>query len=361
VSIHARTRGDAGFTLVELLVAMTITLIVLAGTVLAMANARRASETARAMTTMNSNLRTGMDLMVRDFLQVGQGLPAGRVVAVPNGAGATPIVRPGPPGTALTFDPASPVLSAVTPGPGLGPVLNGTPTDIVSVLAADPMFENVNLTALGAQSMTVTGTVNITDGGADDIRAGDLIMLTKGASSALMYVTRVSGQTVFFDPGDPMNLNQYDASLTMLGTLDRHRATAPPEVPSPTFVPSVATRLRLISYYIDATTDPAVPRLVRRINADPGRTVGFDLDNLQVTYDLADGVTNPANVRMDAGDLAGGGACAPDPCSPNQIRKINVFLAGRSAGRSQSRGDFLRNSLATQVSLRSMAFVDRYR
>lgn len=361
MSTHSPTRRDAGFTLVELMVAMTITLIVLAGTVLAMTNARRASETARAVTTMNSNLRTGMDLMVRDFLQVGQGLPAGRVVAVPNGPGATPIVRPGPPGVALTFDPASPVLSAVTPGPGLGPVLNGTPTDIVNVLAADPNFENVNLTALDAQSMTVATTVNITDGGADDIRVGDLIMLTKGASSALMYVTRVSGQTVFFDPGDPMNLNQYDPGLAMLGTLDQHRATAPAEVPSPTFVPSVATRLRLITYYIDAVTDPAVPRLVRRINADAGRTVGFDLENLQLTYDLADGVTNPANVRMDANDLGGGGACAPDPCSPNQIRKINVFLAGRSGSRYQLTNDFLRNSLATQVSLRSMAFVDRYR
>ena len=37
-----------------------------------------------------------MDLVVRDLLQVGQGLPDGRVIGVPNGAGSAPIIRPGP-------------------------------------------------------------------------------------------------------------------------------------------------------------------------------------------------------------------------------------------------------------------------
>ena len=50
--------------------------------------AMRASETAKAVTGMNSNLRVGMDMMARDFIQTGQGLPTGRVVSMPNGAGA---------------------------------------------------------------------------------------------------------------------------------------------------------------------------------------------------------------------------------------------------------------------------------
>ena len=216
-----RLSRQDGQMLVEMLVATTITLIVLAGTFTAMTDAMQASESAKAVTGMNRNLRIGIDLMVRDFIQAGQGLPTGRVISVPNGGAATPIVRPGPPNTAYTFDAASPVLSAVTPGPGLGPLVDGRPTDMITILAVDSSFENVCLTNLTAGSMTVGAAVNISDGGPDDVRLGDLIMLTKGAFSTLLSVTNTDGaQTVSFGVGDPMNLNQFDPGLIMLGTLD---------------------------------------------------------------------------------------------------------------------------------------------
>jgi len=60
-------------------------------------------------------------------------------------------------------------------------------------------------------------------------------------------------------------------------------------------------------------------------------------------------------------DLTTAGACAPRPCSPNQIRKVNVFMAGRSANEFSGTRRFFRNTLNTQVSLRSLALVDRYR
>ena len=44
-----------------------------------------------------------------------------------------------------------------------------------------------------------------------------------------------------------------------------------------------------------------------------GRTVAFAVENLQFTYDMVDGVTNPSNVRMVAADLTAAGACAPQP------------------------------------------------
>jgi hypothetical protein len=291
------------------------------------------------------------------------------VVSVPNGPGASAIDRPGPPDSTYTF-PAGPVISAVTSGPGLGPDINGLPTDLITVLAADTAFEGQCLTALGANSMTVGEDTNITDGGPDDIRSGDLIMLMKAGITALMYVTGVAGQTVTFGAGDPLGLNQYDPSLAMLGTFDQLRAAAPvdngprtcnvapPGLPG---ISTVAFRVRMISYYLDAATDPGNPRLVRRLNGDAGRAVAFGVENLQLSYDLSDGASNPANVRMDATDLGAGGACAPNPCSLNQIRKVNIFLAGRSRNRFSLTDDFLRNTLTTQVSLRNLAFVDRYR
>ena len=73
----------------------------------------------------------------------------------------------------------------------------------------------------------------------------------------------------------------------------------------------------MTSYYIDAITNPRRPRLVRRMNnGDPlifdntlGTAVALDIENMQITYDIADGVTNPANVRMTDADLDGSGAC----------------------------------------------------
>jgi hypothetical protein len=130
-----------------------------------------------------------------------------------------------------------------------------------------------------------------------------------------------------------------------------------------------ATRIRMTSYYLDNVTDPRRPRLVRRLNnGDPlifdntlGTAVAFDIENMQITYDIADGVTNPANVRMNDADLDGTGACAPRACSPNQIRKVNLLLSGRSQRPMRTTGQFFHNTLVTQISLRSLAFVDRYR
>jgi type II secretory pathway pseudopilin PulG len=365
--VHASDRrraSEGGFSLAELLVSLAITLIILGLTFSVMVAAQRSSEAARGVTTMNASLRMAMDLVVRDFIQVGPGLPAGKVISVPSGPGALPVRRPGPPGTTLTFGDTT-SLSAVTPGPGLGPSVNGVTTDLITTLYADPAFDNVPLAALGASSMTVVSAVNITDGGANDVRVGDLIMLVKGAATTLLSVTSVSGQVVTFGTDDALRLNQYDASLAMLGTLDRLRAMAPPDViplpPAAQEIPTRATRVRMVTYYLDTAADPQTPRLMRRIGAGTPRAVAFAIENLQYTYDLADGVTNPANVRMTATDLGGGGACSPSPCSPNQIRKVNVFLAGRSRARFAPSGDFFRNTLVSQVSLRNLAFVDRYR
>ena len=77
--------------------------------------------------------------------------------------------------------------------------------------------------------------------------------------------------------------------------------------------------------------------------------------------DLADGNTNPSNVRFTTTDLAGGGACSPDPCSVTQIRKVNVALTARSRNANVPKARVHRNTLASQVSLRGMAFVNEYK
>ena len=136
--------AEAGFRLIELMVSMGILLAVMGG-VLAVLNERyRASESATSIIGLNNNLRIGVDLMVRDLIQVGQGLPTGRIVQVPNGNGALRIQRPHPMVSACTEWPANTVsIPAVTPGPGCGPIINGVPTDMVTTLAVDSVLDAV--------------------------------------------------------------------------------------------------------------------------------------------------------------------------------------------------------------------------
>jgi type II secretory pathway pseudopilin PulG len=381
-------RGEAGFSLVELTVAMGIVLLIMAAAMTSLTDAYKSSENARDVIDVNNNLRIGADLVVRDLIQVGQGLPTGRTVQVPTGTGALNIQRPHPQGSTCTEWPAGTVtIPAVTPGPGCGPTIDGVPTDMITTLAVDSVLDAVpvysydlaghaatvarppvctsgtapNCTVF--QAGTYAGGVDISTSGPDDVRVGDLIMFTKGGVSALVYVTAVNGnQTITFAGGDPMNLNQFADVLN--GTVNDLANTSPTTNNS-----SYLSRIRLITYYLDNTLNASQPRLIRHMNwGDPeaavnrrGHTVAFAIENLQFSFDMVDSHTNPANVRMVAADYTTGGACDPVACSPNQIRKVNVYLAGRSAQPFSKTHRFIRNSLNTQVSLRSLALVDRYR
>jgi hypothetical protein len=360
----------------EVMITMAVTLLIMAGTLRAMNDALRASDVAQLTTSMNQGLRTAIDIMVRDMLQVGQGLPSGRTIDIPNGTGATAVKIPGAPGTTRTLAAGATEITAIVPGPGLGPTINGVATDVITVILADGAFlstisdYDVNLTKVctATHTMTVDSAVDISNGGADDLHVGDLIMLMKGSATTLAQITALDGvQTATFAANDSLNLNQTAAPN---GTLNALVAVAPADTCTATnYQPTTATRIRMITYYIDAVTDPSRPRLVRRVNNgsataydnNSGTALAFDVENLQISYDLVDGVNNPAEVKFTAADLAGTGRCSPNPCSPNQIRKINITLSGRSRTPQRQTKQYLRNTLTTQVSLRSMSFIDRYR
>jgi hypothetical protein len=326
--------------------------------------------------------------MIRDMLQVGSGLPPGHAVLIPSGTGSLRINIPGPPGTSITGVATDVDLNAVNPGPGMGPVMNGKATDMISTLAADSTFSHVLLTARSLDGTTIDVAVNGADniaGTADDVNigagpdrviAGQLIMLEKGSMSILLQVTgvNVASRRITFATPDSLKLNQHTAPEgSVAGTNGLNNLAPSPDIvpdpgpPAATFLHTTATRVRMITYYIDAT-DVAHPKLVRRINnGNPttfsntiGSTVAFDVDNLVISYDIADSVNNPANVRFVAADYAPGGACGAIACSVTQVRKVNIILGGRSRTPFSATRQYFHNVLSTQVSLRGMSFVNEY-
>jgi prepilin-type N-terminal cleavage/methylation domain-containing protein len=376
--------SQSGFSLIELIVALAVTMLIMGGTFSAMSQAMKSHETAKQITGMNSNLRVAMDIVIRDLLQTAQGMPTSKRIEVPNGLGAQTIVRPGP--TAMTFV-SAPSLPAISYGPNLGPSVDGHNTDMITILLGDAAVANVPLRKIEANGggyrvrialPAIAGGINITDGGVDDISTGNLVMLQRGSDTTLMYVTSVGGtnaQDVYMVPGDPLRLNQFDAddgdpaTEEMGGTLNQLLAVLPAE---PTAVGNNAdgtprvcqtrlTRVQMVTYYVAPTSDPSNPALMRIVNAGTANAIGFGLDDFKVTYDLvADDVSVPTNLRLVAADLVVNGPCGPDPCTENQIRKVNVTLAGRSRQVSTINRRYFRNTLFSQVSIRNLAFVDEY-
>lgn len=342
MSLHSPDRAhQRGFSLAETLVATTLTLITLGTAVAALADAVKLGDKTRRVADTNQGLQAALALMVRDFMQTGHGIPSGGI-PLPSGNGALPVNRPGPPGASLTFSTDWQTVPSVAPGAGLGPTLRGQATDVITVIYADATLalSQYPLTSMAADgaSMVVDARTPIT--GAGGLHAGDIIMFSNALGNALQMVTRTEQQTAFFAEGDALRLNQRGAES---GSVLELRSGA-------SFPPTTATRVLLVSYYVDAVTDPEWPRLVRQINNGVQPAVALGVENLQFSFDLVDGETNPANVKSPA-----------EANSANQIRKVNIFIAGRSQDVDQGTQAYFRNAVATQVSLRSLSFMDRYR
>src|SRR5581483_1588461 len=117
-------------------------MLLVAGTTLTtFKNALDINDTAAQLSDANQNLRAGSNQLMRDLMMAGRIIANGGVPA-PAGTGATPIARPAPPGTSLSFalvadDDGTLILPAITSGSQLGPTINGSTTDIVTILTVD--------------------------------------------------------------------------------------------------------------------------------------------------------------------------------------------------------------------------------
>jgi prepilin-type N-terminal cleavage/methylation domain-containing protein len=359
---------EKGFSLIEMLISMVILLAVIAVTLQALNSALTANEAVTDMADMQDNLRSGMNLMERDIVQSGSGVPLGGISVpfTPLGGGGPvppPINRPSPPGQAYVF-PVDSALTSVEPGFSLGPVSLGNPTDMITVMYADnelswstmgPINNAPAVPAcLGTVTLTSVTLDTVTPQCADPnvfatnvaVQPGDLVMLTNGqGGNILQYVSAVVGKTLDFLPGDPFAINgQAAASGTMANM------STPGSVPI-AFPPTSVSRIWMVTYYLDTTTNPQRPQLMRQVNFRVPQAVGQVMENLNVSYDIVNAVVtpNPTNARQ---------IIAPD--SPSQIRKINLLLAARSEYQFSKTHQYFRDNLYTQIGLRSLAFQNLY-
>jgi prepilin-type N-terminal cleavage/methylation domain-containing protein len=335
-----RKSHDAGFTLAETLVALALTAIVISAAIETFNRAIDLFGTSRRVSETDESLQAAMSMMVRDFIQTGRGVPLGGI-PIPSGLGSTPIVRPGP--GALTFAANLTTIPAISPGGGLGPAVIGAQTDIVNLFYADQTLNlgQFPLAAISANGQTITVNAGTPITGPTGIQVGDLILVSNPLGNALGMVTGLpGGQQFVMAPGDPLGLNQPNAPGGTILNLQSGVGVYPP---------TTATRLFMVSYYIDNVTDPTLPRLIRQINAGQPLAIALGAENLQLSYDFVDGTNNPANQKN-----------TPAGNSANQIRKVNLFVATRSTDMGAHTHDYFRNAMGTEIGLRSLSYVNRY-
>ena len=379
------TMKQSGFTLLETLVAMAVTLVIVGAAIWALRDSVRSNQDVAYRTDMNDNLRAGLNMIEQDLIQAGTGIPTGGIPIpnTPNSSNSCNTTaapnRPTLTGT-LTFPQCNFVLPAVEPGSALGPLITspdavaGNPassssyTDIITILYADNStsagMDNSPIYSVDASNNVIcNGTISSTGdsvkfdsatGCADlgtagiQIQVGDLIMFSNTLGNVIQTVTAVSGQTLTFATGDPFNLNGRTDPQGTIKQIQNTGCTSS-STTAACYPPTTATRIWMISYYLDNITDPSHVRLVRRVNFNDGQPIGETLENMQFTYNFVDGSTNPANQTT-----------VPSGFSESEIRAVNVFLGARSNYSDMQQSRYIRSNLQTQVSLRSMAYRSRY-
>jgi prepilin-type N-terminal cleavage/methylation domain-containing protein len=355
------TARTDGFTLIELMISMTIMMIIMAGALTTFDSAIGVSDAAGQMADASQNLRAGTNQLIRDVMQAGRIIgPEG--IPVPNGGGAVAIKRPAATATSLTFDltAGSTTLNLpdISTGWKLGTAVDGAATDIVTLLTVDPFMVPVEtppsgavdpdegtidpagaFVTLPATSLWLLGdTVNQTPA----IKVGDLVLFKNALGSAVQTVTRLTGTSVHFDAGDWFNFNQRGVPAGSVTQISTGGWTA-----------TTLFRLMMITYYVD--NQPGIgPRLMRRINQFQPQALAGVVEGLEFTYDLVDGAANPTE-RPSLPYTSGGVAY-----NSNQIRKVNIHLSVRSERISSQTGDYIRNQVFTSVGVRSLASIDRY-
>ena len=362
--------SEAGFSLVELLASTAISLVVIGAAVGTFKDASGLNSTASNMADASANVRGGINYLIKDLSRAGRGIPTGGI-SIPSGAGATIIGRPSPPGFSYTFDNVTQTtLPAVTTGQSKGALVDNESTDMVTILTIDPILDaclggpllvnpagtsgNVPVLAADGSSFNVGTNVGCLPaiggggwlagyptGGQPPVQQGDLLLFTTPTGqNAIQTVTKTQNTTVYFDPApaDPFNFNQRNAASGSITQI----------------LGPVLTVQRVLMYTYYVTPVSGDPHLMRQLNFGTAQALAGVVEDLQLTYDMVDGTVNPTDVTDLPVTISG------TTYTPNQIRKVNVHIGVRSETMNMKTHDYLRTHVSTVVSLRSLAFVDRY-
>jgi Tfp pilus assembly protein PilW len=361
-----------------MMIAMAVGLVVMAAAMQLFSKAMSATWTVSQKSEMQQDFRAASNLLLQDISLAGSGLSNANI-ALPSGTGTAPIYGCDQTpkcwinGTAVAYPTQTSsgtvyYMYGLIPGYQLGPTINGVKTDAITSVYTDSTLSIANCytIALASNGLSATFTkpssiptacalpTNVTaiqnlNDAVVGLTPGDLLWFkaTSVSSSgvattrqAVAEVTSITGSgsnyTVNFATGDPLKVNQPTATTGGLKALYG------------TSMVVSATRLMVVSYYLDNTTLPGVPRLVRQVSGHTPVPVAENVVALQFTYNL---YNSGAVVYADGGLSEG--------LTPNQITAVNIVhlsIRNQVKGTSGYQG----MDLQTTISGRNLTFTNSY-
>jgi prepilin-type N-terminal cleavage/methylation domain-containing protein len=256
----SRGRSQYGFSLVEVLVAMTVMLIVVGAIFSLVASSMKVATSTYEMTDAQQNLRTAQEFINRDIMNAGDGLKSISLIRAPTAFISSYVtLTPVPPLGQLaifTTDNAVPAGTAVTGAVPAANIRGGT--DRQTILEIDPEFNaGVAISLLPAAPLPLPARPASIDA------TGSTITFPVGQSMSIF----TQGEVYFISSG----INGTFATITNVNTAARQLSFAQGAGPDPygfnvvgaggniTFVSTAGTkasslqRMKIIQYYVTDT------------------------------------------------------------------------------------------------------------
>lgn len=343
-------RNQSGFTLLEMVISMTLFLIVTGLIWGALNVARTGRNTVNQEVELSKTIRVGMSLLGRDTYNAGYGYPLRSTVVVPDNRITTLLGIPN------DFDSTRDTVPPIIAGNNLrtnslNPVA-GTRTDQVTFLYKDSTFNMVGAGGVLVSTPLSINAATTNGSGIDEIvplagsnsacRINDLYLVSGNTGSTLGLATALNGTNkVQFANGDVLGLNQTGASGPLRGIT----------------VPASLFRVLMVTYFV--TVDGTLTRR-RYANAPPQvPAVGFideplvyGVEDFQIQYIMDNGsINNNPSAGVDG--VAGN---ADDEVAMLQaVRQIRFTILVRSL-ESDNAGQPYRTSMTSTFSTRNLGY-----
>jgi prepilin-type N-terminal cleavage/methylation domain-containing protein len=331
---------NTGFTLLELMVAMALSLVLLGMAFTLVQQLSTTADFVGSMSDVNENLRAALNMVSRDLQQAGQDIPVGGI-PIPSGGSATAINRPGPPG-GLTF--TGGVIPVLTPGYQMGRVqgtgTNAIYTDTVTIIGVSEASQfNQSLVSGGPTVSSAQATITVSSTAAGYVVPGLLIMLTNANASCLLAVSSVNAATgvITFTHGDttndPLGVNQFSGPTG--GTINQLQTSGNGAWPQ-----IMAYPIWMSTYYLD-NSNPG--RLMKQATMGTAQPVALGIDVMTITYTCSSGTSPTRN-----------------PGSPNTVQKVALTMIAETDHLNRGNGQWYSKSITNAVAIQNLDFHNKY-
>lgn len=340
---NAASKNDGGFTMLEVLVAMTIFLVITGAIWGVMKAAMISRSTVNQQVQLAKNVRLALNIVGKDTYNAGYGYPLNSTVVLPDNRISAAI------GVPNDFDTSRDTVPPIIAGNNIivdtFNTTANTKTDQITLLFKDSTFNVVN----GVSSTLDINAATTNGSGIDEIipisgsnsvcRVNDIYLVYGNTGSTIGLATALSGTNkIQFSNGDLLGFNQTGSTGPLRGIT----------------LPASIMRVKMITYFVAADGT-----LTRREFANITPAVAYvdeplvyGVEDFQIKYIMDDGTVND---NPSAGPDGIAGTADDVQTKLAAVRQIRYTVSVRS-NELNSMGQPYRETMTSTFSTRNMGY-----